>query len=295
MVLNIIDLNKLKSFQSVANTGSLIAASKQLHLTTSAIYQSIRKLEFDLNMHLFYRSGKKYILTADGKELLHIFQKFSRELEEFYHHKSLADQDMQGEIKLGLPPNYSKTIFSKFISIFSKEFPLIKFNLYIGETNYLIKLVEGFQIDAAIIDEITEVDSHKKISKEIIHDEELLLVSSKKFSGKSIKELQELPHLAYSIEQTLVQAWYQKQFLKKANLKKINIADNVETILSLIKQDMGLGIVPKSLVEEDLKKKKLIFYGNEKKKLYNTLYLIQNLDQVPSKMIKIFLKKLKTF
>ena len=77
MKLNNLDLNKLKCFQAVAEFGGLQEGALALHLTTSAVYQSIKKLEEDLNMNLFYRSGKKYVLTDDGKALLQVFQNFN--------------------------------------------------------------------------------------------------------------------------------------------------------------------------------------------------------------------------
>ncbi len=67
MGFNNLDLNKLKCFQAVAEKGSLLEGSKLLNLTPSAVYQSIKKLEEEIQFHLFFRSGKKYVLTEEGR------------------------------------------------------------------------------------------------------------------------------------------------------------------------------------------------------------------------------------
>jgi len=288
-----IDLNKLKYFQVTANTGTLIAASKILHVSTSAIYQAIKKLEVELNVHLFFRSGKKYILTQDGLVLLKIFQHFKLEFESFCHERSLADKDFKGEIRIGLPLNYSKCIFTDLIKKFSIDYPQMTFNLCIGETNHILKMVEQFQLDLAIVDESANRELKNKICKEMIYREELVMVSSANFNIVGAEEMQRYPHLAYSADQSLLKSWYQNQFQQKAHLKHTHIVDNVETVLALISADMGLGIVPKTLVEKAIAQKKLICHGDLEKKFYNNLYLIQNLDAIPNKVMKIFLQRFK--
>ena len=127
MILNNVDLNKIKCFQAVAENGGLQEGAKHLNLTTSAVYQSIKKLEEDLHLHLFYRTGKQYILTDDGKNLLQIAQNFNWDLESLLRKSSKNAQSLSGEIKLGLPLNFSKQIFIPIMKKFIDLNPEVQF------------------------------------------------------------------------------------------------------------------------------------------------------------------------
>lgn len=304
MILNIIDLNKIKAFRAVAQSGTLIAASKNFGLTTSAIYQSIKKLEQDISVVLFYRSGKKYILTPAGEKLFEISKTFEIELNQYLQEHTKQDRELNGHIRLALPLNFSKTVFAPFMNEFCEKYPNIKFSLSIGESHQIQSKIDQFEIDFAIADQSTEIINDKKILAEKIYSEELVLVCSKAFYQKNkskmnrADELMKLRHLVYSEEFELIKKWYWLGFQKKAKLKNIHVVDNVETLLSLILIDFGLGIVPRSLFLSLHDSKKLIAIEGEdenKKGPENGLYLIQNLDYIPGQSAKVFMEEFKRY
>ena len=63
-----LNLNLYKTFYDVAQYGSVSTASKNLNISQPAISRSIKKLEEDLNVTLFYRTLSGMILTEKGKE-----------------------------------------------------------------------------------------------------------------------------------------------------------------------------------------------------------------------------------
>ncbi|MGD9901249.1 MAG: LysR family transcriptional regulator [Spirochaetales bacterium] len=65
-----IDFELYKIFVSVATCGSMNKASQELHVTQSAISQSLKKLEGLLDVKLFERTRRGLVLTLKGKELL---------------------------------------------------------------------------------------------------------------------------------------------------------------------------------------------------------------------------------
>jgi len=65
-----ISLDALLVLDSIARNGSFAAAGEELHRVPSAITYTIQKLEQDLEVKLFDRSGHRARLTEAGEELL---------------------------------------------------------------------------------------------------------------------------------------------------------------------------------------------------------------------------------
>jgi len=65
-----ITLDALKVIDTIATAGSFSAAAEALHRTTPAVTYAVQKLERDLDVAIFDRSGHRAILTPVGEELL---------------------------------------------------------------------------------------------------------------------------------------------------------------------------------------------------------------------------------
>ncbi len=63
-------LDALEVLDAIARKGSFAAAAEALHRVPSAITYTVQKLEEDLGVSLFDRSGHRAVLTEAGKELL---------------------------------------------------------------------------------------------------------------------------------------------------------------------------------------------------------------------------------
>ena len=300
MKLNNLDLNKLKSFQAVAQFGGLQDGALALHLTPSAVYQSIKKLEEDLKIHLFYRSGKKYILTDDGKKLLMLFQNFNWSLDQFITDHNSDEQSLAGEIKLGLPLNFSKQIFVPIMKKFSKLYPEVQFFLTIAETHRLLEAVGNFEMHFAITDAFVSSELDNKIVKRSIFKEELIMICSKEFYKDNhenilhVKDLKNLTHLCYARSLPIVQRWYLLTYKKQVKINHFHVIDNVETMIEALKHGLGLGIVPKDLISNSQLQKEFHTVQFKNDSLFNELFLVQESNYIPNILCKKFLEFFQT-
>jgi DNA-binding transcriptional LysR family regulator len=296
MGLNIADLNKLKCFQAVAEKGSLLEGAKSIHLTPSAVYQSIKKLEGDLEKHLFFRSGKKYVLTEEGRNLQELFQKFLWDLSTFQE-KSIQGESLQGEIRVGLPLNFSKSFFIPILKKFNQEFPRVSFHLTTAETALLIDDVTSFNLDFAITDDAIPPEAFSKIVSLEVFREELVMICDKDFHKlhekdlKDLKLMKDLPHLDYARHQPLLQRWYKLHYKKQVSIPHFHSIDNVETMLAAIKAGLGLGIVPRDLTSGQMKD--LFIVESKVRALSNTLYFVQEANYINNNLMKRFIQFMK--
>src|SRR6187549_560348 len=116
-------LDQLIMFKTVAEAGSLRAASEHLHKTQPAISQGIRQLESQLELVLFNRNGYRLVLTDEGKK---IFQHAQRLLNEAAEIKQVAKHLANGNeasITLAFEASFDLTRILPILEITQNEFP----------------------------------------------------------------------------------------------------------------------------------------------------------------------------
>ena len=229
MKLNNLDLNKLKSVAAVAKGGSLLLGAKQLGLTPSAVHQSLAKLEEGLGITLFHRTGKVYILTEAGKEILSIYERLEKELEFFEEKRNPDAEYLQGVIRVALPLFYSKSIFLPLMKTFNIRYPNIHFHLTIQDTEKSLNDIVNFKVDFAIVDESKFTEFDKRVNRLPIYNEELTLACSKDFYKKNhsnfenINLQKKLVHLGYSTSSFFVENWYKQNYKKKLAIENYHV------------------------------------------------------------------------
>jgi len=75
---NLLEMDVLRSFVAISETGSFTAAAKTVSRTPSAVSMQIKKLEEQIGRPLFNRDGRSVSLTADGEALLGVGQQMLR-------------------------------------------------------------------------------------------------------------------------------------------------------------------------------------------------------------------------
>ena len=60
---------------------------------------------------------------------------------------------VSGEMRIGLPLNFSKSVFVPIMQKFQADYPRVQFHLTIAETTRLLQQVATFELDFAITDD----------------------------------------------------------------------------------------------------------------------------------------------
>ena len=68
--LPLLELDILRTFVAIAETGNFTTAAETVHRTPSAVSMQIKKLEELLGCTLFRRDARSVVLTHHGEELL---------------------------------------------------------------------------------------------------------------------------------------------------------------------------------------------------------------------------------
>jgi DNA-binding transcriptional LysR family regulator len=169
--MHLLDIDQLRTFVAIAETGSFTKAADIVHKTQSAVSMQMKRLEERVGRAVFERDGRASKLTEDGERLLDYARRIVRLNSECL--SSFADSDLTGRVRLGLPDDYADRYLPEILARFSRSHPRAEVTVMCEPTPNLIERVQSGDLDLAII---THVESRGP--SEIIRVEQLLWVTS---------------------------------------------------------------------------------------------------------------------
>lgn len=170
------DIQQLIYFTTIAKTGTYVAASKQLFISQPALSKSIKKLESELDTHLFVQVDKKIKLTDTGKIL---FKKAEPFIEEYYSILDMMQEvamQKKGYLRLGIPYGLGRILFDGLIADFSLEYPDIVIDLCGYGSHHVKELVSEGKIEIGACIEPPEITENFDVTP-LMHDKFFLLVN----------------------------------------------------------------------------------------------------------------------
>ncbi len=144
-----IDIDLLKTFLAIAETGSFTRAAEEVHKTQSAVSMQVKKLEERLARPLFERNGRAVRLTPDGTRLMDYAQRIVRLSEETV--AAFAEPELQGIVTLGVPDDYADRLLPRALSAFSRTHPHTELVVNCQGSSILSGLIGKGEIDMAIV------------------------------------------------------------------------------------------------------------------------------------------------
>lgn len=143
-----LDLDALRSFIAVADSGGFTAAGSQLGRSQAAISIKIKKLEDTLGRRVFDRTSRSLQLTRDGEMLLGYARRMLDLNDETL--RRFAEPDAAGEIRLGVVeyfvPDHLPTVLSRFARIY----PRVHIDVTVGMSSSVIEQLDAGQLDLVI-------------------------------------------------------------------------------------------------------------------------------------------------
>src|SRR5258708_31186152 len=127
------ELNQLRYFCAVAETGSFSRAAEQSHVSQPSLSQQIMKLEDELGARLFDRLGRSVRLTDVGKTFLPRARSVLRELEAARGDVVERKDSVGGSICVGVIPTIAPYFLPAQLTFLSRRAALGRGTL-VGES-----------------------------------------------------------------------------------------------------------------------------------------------------------------
>src|SRR3954465_14477139 len=120
------NFEQLEYIKEVIETRSMSIAAKNLHVTQSAISQSISLLEKEFGVQIFKRSRNGTIPTDEGKGIITKVLEILKKADELKEEVQSLTSSYNGELKIATIPSIFMTTLPKTLSKFKIDFPQIK-------------------------------------------------------------------------------------------------------------------------------------------------------------------------
>lgn len=144
-----LDIDLLRAFVTVVETGSFTRTAALLGRTQPAVSLQIRRLEDQLRSPLFDRGGKGVGLTTEGAGLLPQARRLLRLNDEIV--SSLGDGDLEGEVRFGAPEDIATMHLPGILGAFARSHPRIKLSVTCDYTANLLDQMSRGLLDLALI------------------------------------------------------------------------------------------------------------------------------------------------
>ena len=293
MINNNINLNLYKVFYEVCKYGSFSKTAEFTFTTQSSISKSIKKLESELGVNLFYRKQSGIELTDKGKELLYYVEKSFGNLVTAQRVMLETENLERGKLSIGLPSYMASFFFFDNIIDFHKKYPNIEITLMNGSTKQLLDLLDKHSIDFII--DTTPINTNNK-------DVDIIKLSTVKYSFvvrkdkyneyknvKSIKDLENIP-LILPVRGTNNRDALDKLFIKyNINPKKVINIHTSEVILNAVMNDLGIGYIISDLAKKNPELEFLSVKESLPTTDINIAYNKRFLTNAPKKFIKDYI------
>jgi DNA-binding transcriptional LysR family regulator len=171
----LIDVDQLRTFIAIVETGSFTKAADVVHKTQSAVSMQIKRLEERLGRPIFARDGRASKLTEDGERLLDYARRIVK-----LNVEALAafdDAELTGRVRLGLPDDYADRYLPEIMARFSRAYSGVELTVLCEPSVELIERIDGGELDLAII-----TDCETSRASETFRRERLLWVTSNRHS-----------------------------------------------------------------------------------------------------------------
>jgi DNA-binding transcriptional LysR family regulator len=143
-----LDLELLRSFVSVVDSGGFTRASERVHRTQSTVSQQIKRLEDDVGQPLLNRSGKDVTPTEAGERLLSYARRLLSLAEEA--RDVVMRSGNEGAVRLGVPEDFAAYRLTKLLGSFSRSHPGLRLDVRADQSVYLRRDLERGDLDLAL-------------------------------------------------------------------------------------------------------------------------------------------------
>ncbi|MBU4610467.1 LysR family transcriptional regulator [Achromobacter sp. GG226] len=140
----------LRYFLEVANTGSLSAASVNLHVAISAISRQIARLEEDVGAPLFERAARGMTLTEAGRMLLAHARRTALETQSVLTAIGNLAGIPGNLIRVSCSQGLANDLVPTEVARFRDRHPDTRFALWVGKSSVATQLVAEGEADVAV-------------------------------------------------------------------------------------------------------------------------------------------------
>lgn len=256
------NIRQLKQFVAIARSGNISRSAKDQNISQPALTRSIKNLEEDLGVDLIERRSNGVFLNAYGEHLLEYARSIVNDSERVRREIRAMQAGVRGKLAIGVGPAFSSGVLPTALETL------------LGRTSQLeVRLQEGFVEDLCaelrngMLDVVLSLFpanfDHTDLSFVRLCEVESVLVAHKshRLAGKKQVLRSELARANWVIADQKYAFAAFHEYLQRTDVPQTAQhirASSTRLIKSLVKESDYLTILPKILIENELKSGELV-------------------------------------
>jgi len=240
----------LETLLAVARTGSVGAAARQRHVTSSAVSQQIRRLEGHFGIKLLERSGRGVRLTAAGETALPVVRELWSGAETAFGQLAELAGRPTITLRMAVSDYLGKGLLAPVLRDLLDEKPPVRFEIVTTHSRAGVRLVAGGDVDLAVV---TGQDIPRGLEDRHLFDQPFVWVGPRhghRDRSPLTERLRREPVLRLAAEsrgRALLD-----QYLADNRIRPVSTIDvpSVSLLLSYVSGGLGIGLVPALALRE---------------------------------------------
>lgn len=228
-------IRDLRNFFETASCRTMYEASKKIGITQPSLSESIKRLEHDLKIIVFYRSRSGIQLTPSGRILYEKSRSVFATIDEIESNECLLTNPEQHNLLIGCHHLVSEYVFPKMLAEFDQKISGVRFEITHDMSHKIQFQVQSGSLDVGLI--VNPFPSPDLIMKKCLLDEMGVWQSHKLYNSDRI-----ICDINSFHTQAILKKW-------KKRPKQTLISNNFALNARLVEQGVGYGILPKKGIQ----------------------------------------------
>ncbi len=269
------DFSELTAFVALADNLHFARAAENVHLSPSALSRIIRRLEEELGVTLLDRDTRKVALTSEGLSFLSFARQTIFNREDLQLRLSERKDEIRGILRVYASVTACYSILPAFVEALAREHPLLRLSVETGDPSDAASAVRDGRADLAV-DALPE-KGFRDLESYSVKKTPLVLVlaasgiygtlgertkTPQSFQGDSTDRLALTERLPLILPKVGIARERFDRWARAKGVKPEIAAETSgnEAVLALARLGLGLGLVPRIVLENSPFAEGLVIY-----------------------------------
>lgn len=285
-----IELRHLKTLLALNQTGSLVEAAQQVHLTQSALSHQLKELEGRLDQPLFYRKTKPVRFTPAGQRLLELANSILPQIEATERDLSRIRQGRKGRLNITIECHSCYDWLMPTLNEFRGHWPEVELDMLGGfHFDSIAKLKNG-ELDLVVTSD-PQNDANVEYLPLFKYQAMLVLSPTHRLAEKPVIEPHDLSAetlITYPVDCSSLDIF--QCFLTPAGISPGNVRQVELTMMmvQLVASGRGLSCLPNWAIHDYVKQGFVVDKPLGRHGVWRTLYAAVRAEQADNAFIQDF-------
>jgi len=250
-----IDSQQLRIYVTLARTMSMSRAAVELRMTVSGVSQCLKALEKDLGCRLFDRNSRRFKLSEAGREFLREAEQIIEKMNAVRGRIRQWRDWRQGQLLIGANGTACQMLLPPVLREFRESFPAYTIRIQQCSSKQAISLLADEQLDLALLTEPAE--RANGVEFKLVGEDDLQFIANplhpwavqRKASHEEIPSRKLILPERGGNTYALIESYFRDENIDIQPFLEIA---NEQAIKEFVRLDMGVAILPRWMVANEI-------------------------------------------